>query len=117
MASEGKGRGADRRAIGVAGTAGRLVLGVVFLGAAVVYGTDGGLQWYEVALGALAGPVGLLSWQLARTRWNSDRMTATGSVGFVVNFAVTVPFFMSEVTRDATLVFYGGSLLLAAVRG
>ena len=46
MASEHQGRpaSADGRAIGLVGTLGRVLLGIVFLGATVVFGTNGGLQ-------------------------------------------------------------------------
>ena len=76
-----------------------------------------GLQWHEVALGLVAAPAALLGWQLVRLRWTNERLDATGPVGFALNLAIGTPFFMVEPTRDAALVFYGGSMLLAAVRG
>ena len=68
-------------------------------------------------LGLVAAPAALLGWQLVWLRWTSERLDATGPAGFALNFAIGAPFFMAEPTRDAALVFYGGSLLLAAVRG
>ena len=106
-----------RRAIGPVGTLGRLLLGLVFLGGTVVAGTNGGLQWSELALGLVAAPAALLGWQVVRLRWTTERLDATGPLGFAANFAIGIPFFMAEPLRDAALVFYGGSLLLAAVRG
>ena len=105
------------RAIGPVGTFARLLLGSVFVGATVVAGTQGGLQWGEVALGLVAAPVVLLAWQVVRLRWTTERLDATGSIGFAVNFLIGAPFFMAEPTRDAALIFYGGSLLLAGIRG
>ena len=108
---------ASRRAIGPVGTLGRVLLGLVFLGGTVVAGTNGGLQLHEVALGLIAAPVAMLGWQLIRLRWTTERVDATGPVGFALNLAIGAPFFMAEPTRDAALLFYGGSMLLAAARG
>ena len=97
MASEYQGRpaAANGRAIGPVGTLGRVSLGRVFLGATVVAGTNGGLQWHELALGLVAAPAALLGWQLARLRWTSERLDATGPVGFALNFAIGAPFFIA----------------------
>ncbi len=105
------------RAIGPIGTIGRLLLGAVFLAGAVFAGTNGGLQWNELALGIVAAPVVLLGWQFVRLRWTTEQLDATGPIGFAVNFAIGIPLFMIDPLRDAALVFYGGSLLLAGVRG
>ena len=107
----------NRRSIGLIGTLGRVVLGVVFLAIPVVAGTKGGLQWYEAALGLLVAPAALLGWQLIRARWSSRPMNATGPAGFAVNFVIGAVFFMFDPTRDAAFVFYGASLLIAALRG
>ncbi len=108
---------AGGRGIGPVGTVARVLVGFVFLGCAVVFGTNGGLQWHEVLLGLIGAPAALLAWQLIRLRWTTGQLDATGPIGFALNFAIAAPFFMAEPTRDAALVFYGGSMLLAAVRG
>lgn len=105
------------RGIGRGGTVARVLLGFVLLGGAVVFGTNGGLQWREVALGLVAAPAALLAWQLIRLRWTTGQLDATGPIGFCLNCAIAAIFFSVDYTRDAALVFYGGSMLLAAVRG
>ncbi len=105
------------RGIGRVGTVARVLVGFVFLGGAVVFGTNGGLQWHEVALGLVAAPAALLAWQLIRLRWTTGQLDATGPIGFCLNCAIAAIFFSVDYTRDAALVFYGGSMLLAAVRG
>ena len=117
MANKTEKRPANGRAIGIVGTVGRLLLGLVMIGGAIAFGTNSGLQWYEASAGIVVAPALLLGWQLVRMRWTAERLDATGTVGFIANFAIGAPFFMVEATRDAALVFYGGSLLLAGVRG
>lgn len=100
------------RAIGPIGTIARICVGVVLIGAAV----NNGIQPADAAL-AVAGAAVLLAWQLARLRWAKGTLQATGPVAFTVNAAIAVALFSVETTRDAALLFYGVSLLLAAARG
>ncbi len=107
------------RAIGVAGTIGRVVLG---LGLLYLAFTDGGkpvwgLQWQGPLLGLVAFPVALLAFQALRLRFTTATLNATGPVGFAVNFAIGAVLYSIPFTRDAMLLFYGSSLLLAAARG
>ncbi len=109
-----------KRAIGIVGTAGRVVLGLCFLYWAFTDGgkPEWGLQWQGPLLGLVAFPAVLMLGQSLRLRFTTATLNATGPVGFAVNFAIgavlysTIPF-----TRDALLLFYGSSLLLAAARG
>ena len=48
-------------------------------------------------------------------RWCSSSGTTKSAAP--LNLAIGAPFFMAEPTRDAALLFYGGSMLLAAARG
>jgi len=45
------------------------------------------------------------------------RLQATGRVGHALNLAVFLVLYLWEPTSYATLVFYGASMLLAALRG
>jgi hypothetical protein len=76
------------------------------------------------ALGLLGFPALLLGWQWLRTRRTPTRLQATGPVANVANIAVFLALYLTpdhapalKVTSDATLIFYGASMLLAALRG
>jgi hypothetical protein len=45
------------------------------------------------------------------------RLEATGPVGHALNLAVFLVLYLLEPTSDATLLFYGTSMWLAAMRG
>ena len=112
------GRRSRTRAIGAAGTIGRLALGSGMLYLAVTGFGDGAweLQWHEALLGLGVFPAVLLLGQALRLRFlSSATLSATGPVGFCVNFAFGFALFV--IARDAFLLFYGASLLFAAVRG
>ncbi len=107
------------RAIGIVGTAGRVVLG---LGLLYLAFTDGGkpewgLQWQGPVLGLIAFPVVMFLGQALRLRYTTSPLNATGPIGFAVNFGIGTVLFIIPFTRDAILLFYGASLLLAAARG
>ena len=107
------------RAIGIVGTAGRVVLGLGFLYLAFTDGgkPEWGLQWQGPLLGLVAFPLALLAFQALRLRFTTDTLNATGPIGFAVNFAIGAVLYSIPFTRDAMLLFYGSSLLLAAARG
>jgi len=77
-----------------------------------------------VLLGALGFPALLLAWQWMRARQNPMRYEATGWVGTGLNMAVFLGLALTpwyarafSFTSDAALIFYGASMLLAAIRG
>ena len=110
----------SNRAIGPIGTFGRVVLGLGFLYIALAtYPFEWGLRWHSALLGLVAFPaatiLGVELWKAATG--SSASINATGPIGFCANFAVGVVLFMIPFTRDAALLFYGTTLLLAAVRG
>ena len=114
------GRRSRTRAIGAVGTIGRLALGsgMLYFALSDAGRLDWGLQWHEALLGLAVFPAVLLMGQALRLRFfSSARLSATGPVGFCVNLAVGYALFAIPFTRDATALFYGASLLLAAVRG
>ncbi len=107
------------RAIGIVGTAGRVVLGLGFLYLAFTDGgkPEWGLQWQGPLLGLVAFPVALLAFQALRLRFTKVTLNATGPIGFAVNLCIGAVLYSIPFTRDAMLLFYGSSLLLAAARG
>lgn len=107
------------RAIGVIGTIGRVLLGLGFLYLAF---TDGGkpeweLAWQGPVLGLVVFPAALLLFQAVRLSFTNETLNATGGLGFCLNFAIGAVLYAIPFTRDAMLLFYGSSLLLAAARG
>ena len=107
------------RAIGLVGTIGRVLLGLAFIYLAV---TDFGapeweLAWQGPVLGLVVFPAVLLLFQAVRLRFTNETLNATGGLAFCLNLAVGAVLFSIPFTREAALIFYGASLLLAAARG
>jgi hypothetical protein len=76
------------------------------------------------ALGLLGFPALLLGWQWLRARRTPTRLQATGPVANVLNVVLFLALYLTpayapvlSVTSDAALLFYGASMLLAALRG
>lgn len=112
------------RAIGWRGTAARLVAGVLLIGGVIRAQQVSGFDPAPWALGLAGFPAVLLAWQWLRASHNPGPVHATGLVGHAVCLAVGAALVLTplyapwlSVTRDATAVFYGASLLLAVVRG
>jgi hypothetical protein len=112
------------RAIGVWGTAARILIGVVLVGS-VLYGhaTRG---WHPAAwlLGLIVFPAVVLAWLWWWAGRNPGPLRATGPLGHAVNVAVFLALYLTwwyapavAVLSDAALIFYGASMLLAAARG
>jgi hypothetical protein len=114
-----------KRAIGPVGTGARIVLGSVFFGS-VCYGQiiKGPFRPWPWVIGLLILPAIFLLGQSLRARRNPARLAATGPVATVLNIGI---FFAGYFTylyapaiafmSDAVLIFYGLSMLLAALRG
>jgi len=108
------------------------VLGLLLLGGGMVGGrvtiSHGRIQtgfWPQsVLVGLLVFPTTLLAWQWMRARRTPGRLEATGTVATMVNMLVFVGLVFTPAyaptlsfTSNAALVFYGASMLLAALRG
>ncbi len=121
-----------RRQIGAIGTAARVVLGLGFVGAgvtgahvSVVHGQVGtGFDPLSVGIGLVGFPAVVLAWQWLRARVAPTRLQATGPVSTALNMLVLLALVLTpwyarplSFTSDAALVFYGVSMLLAALRG
>jgi hypothetical protein len=68
-------------------------------------------------LGLVGFPALLLAGQWLRARRIPTPLRATGPVAHALNLAVFLALYLLEPTSDATLIFYGASMLLAALRG
>jgi hypothetical protein len=116
--------GQGRRRIGVVGTVARLAVGGLLVGSVVRGHWAGEFHLAPWLLGLVGFPAVLLGWQWWRSRRHPGRLQATGPVGHTVNLAVFLALYLTpwyapalSVTSDAALLFYGTSMLLAAVRG
>jgi hypothetical protein len=77
-----------------------------------------------MAVGLIAFPVVVLAWQWLRSRRYPARLQATGGLPTLVNMLVFAALVLTpsyapalSFTSGAALVFYGASMLLAALRG
>jgi hypothetical protein len=115
-----------RREIGPIGTAARLLVGLLLVGL-IVYGqlaTSGHLTPITWALGLLGFPTIVLAWHAWRIRRNPAPFSDASPLSFVLSLVLPLAFYLTGwyapvlwFSSDATLIFVGGSLLLAAFRG
>lgn len=114
------------RDIGPIGTAVRLVLGVFLVGI-IVYGqlmTSGHLSPITWIFGLIGFPALVLLWHGWRVRRHPARIHETSLLSFVLSLALPLAFYLTGLfvpalwfTSDATLIFVGSSMVLAALRG
>jgi hypothetical protein len=114
----------QRRAIGAAGTVARIMVGVFLVGSVVAGEVTRGFHPAAWLLGLVGFPVIVLTVTWLRARRRPSRICATGPVGHLVNAAVFAALYTTVwyapaigFTSDATLIFYGAAMLLAAARG
>ena len=108
-------RSRSRRRIGPVGTVPRLAGAGALIWVAV--GQGDGVQWWDAALGLALFPGVVLAAQLLRLRYTRDTLQATNGLGFCLTTGVAAALFLVEATQDAALLFFGSSLVLAALRG
>lgn len=96
------------------GTVGRLCLAILLLYLAfIVYGVDA----TDLALGLVVFPGVLVVLQRARLTRTTGAMDATGPAEYIANLVLALLLHLYPPTTVATLLFYGVSLLVAALRG
>ncbi len=105
---------AEARNIGIVGTSARMALGTGILFLAF---RGEGVQWHEVLIGFVLFPAALMLFQWARLRRTKEFLRAKGPLGYLLNNGIVVLFFLIPFTRDSASLFYGASMILAAVRG
>jgi hypothetical protein len=116
----------DSRDIGPIGTAARLVLGVFLVGI-IMYGQLAGaghLSPITWILGLIVFPALVLAWHFWRVLRNPARFHDTSPLSFVLSIVLPLAFYLVGLymsalwfTSDATLIFVGSSMILAALRG
>jgi hypothetical protein len=106
-----------QRGIGPAGTAARVIVGGLLLGSVAQGHVARGFHLSSWVLGLVGFPVLLLAGQWLRARRTPTQLRATGPVGHALNLAAFLALYLLEFTSDAALIFYGASMLLAALRG
>jgi len=112
--------------IGPIGTAARLVVGLLLVGS-IVYGqlsSSGHLTLITWVLGLLGFPSLVLAWHVWRIRRDPARFHDISPTSFVLSLALPLTLYLIGwfvpplwFTSDATLIFVGSCLLLAALRG
>ena len=117
--------GSMKRAIGPIGTGARIILGLILFGS-VFYGhiIKGPFRTLPWVIGLLIFPAIFIIWQYLRARRNPARLEANGPVATVLNVVIFFAFYFTtmyapsiDFMSDAVLIFYGLSMLLAALRG
>jgi len=106
-----------RRGIGPLGTAARLLVAALLLGSVTWGHLDRGFHLSSWVLGLVGFPAVLLAVQWLRARRTPTPLRATGPPAHALNLAVFLALYLLEPTSDAALIFYGTSMLLAALRG
>ncbi len=106
-----------RRDIGPLGTTARVLVGGLLLGSVTWGHLTRGFHPSAWLLGLVGFPALLLAGQWLRARRTRTPLRATGPVAHALNLAVFLALYLLEATSDAALLFYGASMLLAALWG
>ena len=106
-----------QRKIGPLGTTARIFVGALLLGSVAQGHLVRGFHLSAWALGLVGFPAALVGLQWLRARRTPSRLEATGPLGHALNLAVFLVLYLLESTSDATLIFYGASMWLAALWG
>ena len=116
----------SHRDIGPIGTAARLLVGLLLVGL-IVYGqlvSSGHLTPVAWALGLIGFPTFVLAWHWWRIRRKPARFHDAGPWSFLLSLALPLASYFTGwfvpslwFTSDATLLFVGSSMVLAALRG
>src|SRR5260221_10307045 len=117
--------GGMERRIGTIGTLARLILGFILFGS-VFYGhfIKGPLRPLPWVIGLLVFPAIFVTGQYLRARRNPARLEANSPLATIFNVIILFAFYFSPLyapsvgfMSDAVLIFYGLSMLVAALRG
>jgi hypothetical protein len=113
----------SHRHIGRIGTCARACLGLICVVVVTALEIQH-FQWQPLALGLAGFPAAAFAWQWLRAHRDPRPVRATGPVPHVLNVALfgalfTTPWYAPPLwfTANAAVLFYGISMLVAAVRG
>src|SRR5258708_25267728 len=112
------------RNVGTIRTLARIILGLILFGSVfyghIIKGPFRPLPW---VIGLLVFPGIFLIWQYLRARRNPARLEANSPVATVLNVVIFWAFYFTfiyapsiDFMSDAVLIFYGLSMLVAALR-
>ena len=112
-----------KREIGMAGTSARVIIGT-WLAGSVLYGhlVRGPFRPLPWIIGLVIIPAIFLTWQWARAHRNPAKLRANGPIASMINIVIFFYFWLWTPSAlpfmgDAVVIFYGVSMLIAAVRG
>ena len=112
-----------KRQIGLIGTTARVFVGTWLVGS-LVYGhiVRGPFRPLPWMIGLIILPAIFLTWQWARARRNPSKLRSNGPIASTINIIIFFYFLLwtppsISFMRDAVLLFYGVSMLIAAIRG
>jgi hypothetical protein len=91
----------------------RLGVGLAFVGLALFWDEVG---WQQVLLGLVVLPMIVIGLVAVRARWTPRPLRATGPLGHALNAAIFIPLFVIPATVGAAFLFYGASMIAAALR-
>jgi hypothetical protein len=100
----------DRR-IGPAGRVVRLAVGLTLIALELFWRDP---TWWDPVLGLIVIPALLIGIGFVLSRRHPMQLRATGPVGHLVNLAIFAVALALPATSGAALLFYGGSMLVAA---
>jgi hypothetical protein len=103
----------DCSEIGPAGVVARLAVGLALIYLALFWNDAG---WADPVFACVVIPGAVTGVVALRARRTQRPLRATGPLGHAANAAVFVPLFAHPATIGTALLFYGGSMLVAAAR-
>jgi hypothetical protein len=104
------------RAIGPLGTTARALVGLALLAGGII-GGGRWIAWWQLAFGVVGLPTVVLAARVAWLALTERPLTQTSHIASCLNCAAVAGLLTVSQTRGGTLVFLGGSMLLAAIRG
>ncbi|MGH9895688.1 MAG: hypothetical protein ACREA0_27630 [bacterium] len=113
------------RGIGPAGTAARAAVGGALLGSVVWGHATSGIDIPPWLIGLGVVPALTIAWQRWKARRHPSRLVwLSGPAGHATTFGVFMALYLTHwyappvsVLSDAAMIFYGSTMLVAAVRG
>jgi hypothetical protein len=99
--------------LGPAGFAARVGVGLLLIYLAFFWRDP---SWRDPAAGLVVVPAVVTSLLAIRARRSPEPLIATGPVGHLANTVVILAFMLNPATAGTAFIFYGASMLVAAVR-